>query len=122
MQGKHIEFLQSLDFVPSGWYNDDEIKKHLTAEQIAQENKKVKQKSADKKNIEKKQLEKDFEILLENAEVFVLANQHLVNRASIEGVFLKDKDYLSIVRMWKDNLLDKSKRQYYKLVDEILGD
>lgn len=122
LQGKHIEFLQSLDFVPSGWYNDDEIKKHLTAEQIAQENKKVKQKSADKKNIEKKQLEKDFEILLENAEVFVLANQHLVNRASIEGVFLKDKDYLSIVRMWKDNLLDKSKRQYYKLVDEILRD
>lgn len=37
LQVKYVDFLKSLDFVPSAWYSDDEAKNHPTAEQIAQE-------------------------------------------------------------------------------------
>lgn len=59
LQGQYIEYLKLLDFVPSDWYSDDEVKSHPTAEQIAQtqvevEQERLKQEQAKKQVIDEK--------------------------------------------------------------------
>lgn len=49
LQSKHIDFLKVLDFVPSDWYTENEMKDHLTAEQIAKEKLDAKAKEQEKK-------------------------------------------------------------------------
>lgn len=121
LQAKHIDFLKVLDFVPSAWYSDDEIKNHLTPEQIIQAKKQAKQQSKDKAAKEQKKLEQDFEILLANAEAFVLANQRMVRVVGVERHYFDQKDYQEVVKMWRSDLLDCKKRKCYKMVDELLG-
>lgn len=119
-QGQYVEYLKLLDFVPSDWYTEDEIKDHPTAEQIAQDKKKAKQNAEKQAELEQVQLKQDYEILLANAEEFVLANQKRIG-IGIERMYFEQGDYKGIVRIWERYLLDKRDRRGFALLDEILS-
>lgn len=121
LQGIHIERLKLLDFVPTEWYTEDETKDHLTQAQIDELRQKSKKSAKNQQNQEQLRLEQEFNKILQYAEYFVLTNKHLVNRATIEGFYLKDQDYESLVQLWKERLMDKDKRQYFAGIDEILA-
>lgn len=120
LQSKHIDFLKVLDFVPSDWYTQEEAKSHPTAQQIAQEKLKAKQKAKEQAELEQAQLRQDYEVLLANAEEFVLANQKRLG-FGIEKMYFEQGDYQSIVRIWERYLLDKRDRKGFAMVDEILA-
>lgn len=120
LQSKHIDFLKVLDFVPSDWYTESEMKDHLTAEQIAQEKLKAKQKAKEQTELEQAQLRQDYEVLLANAEEFVLANQKRLG-FGIEKMYFENGDYQAIVKAWKQYLLNKRDRKGFALLDEILS-
>lgn len=120
LQSKHIDFLKVLDFVPSDWYTEDEIKDHPTAEQIAQDKKKAKQNAEKQEELEQAQLKQDYETLLANAEEFVLANQKRIG-IGIEKMYFEQGDYQGIVRIWERYLLDKRDRKGFALLNEILS-
>lgn len=119
-QGQYVEYLKLLDFVPSDWYTEDEIKDHPTAEQIAQAKKKAKQNAERQEELEQAQLKQDYETLLANAEEFVLANQKRLG-FGIEKMYFNKGDYQSVVRSWERYLLDKRDRKGFALLDEILS-
>lgn len=121
LQSKHIDFLKVLDYVPSAWYSDDEIKEHPTSKQVVQMKKQAKKDKADKAKQEQEQLEHDFEKIVTYAEEFVMANLDRVTKSSIEGVHLKSKNYEGIVQAWKHNIIDPKWRKSFALVDEILA-
>lgn len=120
LQGKHTEFLKVLDFVPSDWYTEEEIKDHPTAEQIAKDKQKAERDAKNKANLEQTQFEQDFEILLANAEEFVLANQKRIG-FGIEKMYFEQGNYQGIVRGWKEYLFDKRDRQGFAMLNEILA-
>lgn len=120
LQGKHTAFLKVLDFVPSDWYTQEEVKSHPTAEQIAQAKKKVKQETERQEELEQAQLKQDYETLLANAEEFVLANQKRIG-VGIEKMYFQQGDYQSVVRIWERYLLDKRDRKGFALLNEILS-
>lgn len=120
LQGAHIERLKLLDFVPTEWYTEDETKDHLTQAQIDELRQKSKKSAKNQQNQEQLRLEQEFNKILQYAEYFVLANKHLINRATIEGFYLQDQDYESLVQLWKERLMDKDKRQHFAGIDEIL--
>lgn len=120
LQSKHIDFLKVLDFVPSDWYTEEEIRSHLTAEQI-KEAKILKKIEADKiQENQKTQLEEDYEKILQNAEVFVMANQHRIRRNTVEQFLFEAGDYLAIIKSWKNDLMDEKSRKNFNKIDEIL--
>lgn len=118
LQSKHIGFLKVLDYTPSAWYSEKEIKNHLTAEQIVAQKEQVKKEKADKAKKEKEQQERDFNKLLTYAEEFVTANLDKVNKNNIEGYYLKEKNYEGIIEAWQRG--DKQIKTF-ALVDEILA-
>lgn len=122
LQGQYVEYLKLLDFVPSAWYGEDEIKEHQTPQQI--EEAKIKEKARLKAEKEQKQqqLKKDFEKLCVNAEAFVKANLTKVSRTGAERIYLQKEDYTNIVKMWEYRLLDEKVRNSFAMVDEILSD
>lgn len=120
LQGQYVEYLKLLDFVPSDWYGDDEVKDHPTAEKIAQDKLKAEQEIKRQAELEQARLKKDYEILLANAEEFVLANQKMVS-SGIGKTYLKEKNYQQIVMLWEMRLLDKESRADFKMVDELLA-
>lgn len=120
LQSKHIAFLKILDFVPSDWYTEAEIKKQPTPQQIAQEKLRAKQKAKEQAELEQAQLRQDYEVLLANAEEFVLANQKRIG-IGIEKMYLDKGNYQGIVRIWERYLLDKRDRDSFALFDEILS-
>lgn len=119
LQGQYVEYLKLLDFVPSDWYSDDEIKDHLTSQQIDEQKKQAKQAKANQEKLDQSQLEQDFEKLLANAEEFVLANQKRLG-FGIEKMYLEQGNYQAIVRIWQSYLLDKDHRKHFAMVNEIL--
>ncbi|MFL1732986.1 replication initiation protein [Moraxella oculi] len=119
-QGQYVEYLKLLDFVPSDWYTEDEIKDHPTAEQIAQAKKKAKQEAERQEELEQAQLKQDYETLLANAEEFVLANQKRLG-FGIEKMYFNKGDYQSVVRSWEHYLLDKQDRKGFAMLNEILS-
>lgn len=119
LQGQYVEYLKLLDFVPSDWYSDDEIKDHLTPQQIDEQKKQAKQAKANQEKLDQAQLEQDFEKLLANAEEFVLANQKRLG-FGIEKMYLEQGNYQAIVRIWQSYLLDKDHRKHFAMVNEIL--
>lgn len=119
LQGQYVEYLKLLDFVPSDWYSDDEIKEQQTAEEIAIEKQKIKQLEKTQEGLEQEQLKNDFEILLKNAKEFVLANKKRIG-FGIERMYFEQEDYESIVRMWESYLLNKRDKKGFLMVEEIL--
>lgn len=124
LQAQYVEYLKLLDFVPSDWYTQDEIKDHPTAEQIAQAKKKAKQETKRQEELEqaqlKAQLRQDYETLLANAEEFVLANQKRIG-IGIEKMYFEKGDYQGVIRIWERYLLSERDRKGFALLDEILS-
>lgn len=120
LQSKHIDFLKVLDFVPSDWYTEAEIKKHPTPQQIAQEKLRAKQKAKEQAELEQAQLRQDYEVLLANAEEFVMANQKRIG-IGIEKMYFEKGDYQGVVRIWERYLLSERDRKGFALLDEILS-
>lgn len=121
LQSKHIDFLKVLDFVPSDWYTENEMKDHLTAEQIAKAKTDAKLQAQEAERIAQDQLKKDFEKLIENAEMFVKANLNRVSKTGIEQIYLKNENYIGIVKLWEERyLLNATIRNNFALVDDIL--
>lgn len=120
LQSKHIDFLKVLDFVPSDWYSDDEIKDHPTPQQIDEQKKQAKQAKANQEKLDQAQLEQDFDKLLANAEEFVLANQKRLG-FGIEKMYFEQGNYQGVMRAWEHYLLDKRDRKGFAMVDEILA-
>ena len=121
LQNKHTDFLKVLDFVPSDWYTEDEIKDHLTPKQLDEAKQQEKKHKANQKKLEQAQLEKEFEKLLAYAEPFVIANKHKIRNIGIERMYYEQQNYRGIVEIWKNDLLDKDRRKHYRVVDEILA-
>lgn len=121
LQSKHIAFLKVLDFIPTEWYTEEEIKDHLTQEQIDELKQTLKKSAKSQEEQEQIKLEQDFYKILQYAKSFVLANKDLINRATIEGFYLQQKDYDAIVQLWKDRLTNKEARRQFVGLDEILG-
>lgn len=120
LQSKHVGFLKVLDYVPSDWYTEEEIRSHLTAEQI-KEAKMLKKIEADKiQEDQKTRLEEDYEKILQNAEVFVMANQHRIRRNTVEQFLFEAGDYLAIIKSWKNDLMDEKSRKNFNKIDKIL--
>lgn len=120
LQSKHVGFLKVLDYVPSDWYTEEEIRSHLTAEQI-KEAKMLKKIETDKiQEDQKTRLEEDYEKILQNAEVFVMANQHRIRRNTVEQFLFEAGDYLAIIKSWKNDLMDEKSRKNFNKIDEIL--
>lgn len=115
LQGRHVDFLKVLDFVPSDWYSNDEIKDHPNAEKIQ----KIKQEQLSDCKAEQARLRRDFELLLANAKEFVLANQKRIG-IGVEKMYFDKGDYHSIVSLWELYLLDKNQRRMFAMIDEIL--
>lgn len=120
LQSKHVGFLKVLDYVPSDWYTEEEIRSHLTAEQI-KEAKMLKKIEADKiQEDQKTRLEEDYEKILQNAEVFMMANQHRIRRNTVEQFLFEAGDYLAIIKSWKNDLMDEKSRKNFNKIDKIL--
>lgn len=120
LQDRYIEHLKLLDFVPSDWYTEDEIKKHPTPQQIAQEKLKAEQEAKEQAEQEQSRFKQDYETLLANAEEFVLANQKKIG-FGIEKVYFNNGDYQGVVRLWERYLLNERDRKGFALLDEILS-
>lgn len=121
LQSKHIDFLKVLDFVPSDWYTENEMKDHLTAEQIAKAKSDAKAQEQEQKEQRQQQLKEDMVKLLDNAQMFVEANLARVSKTGIERLYLEQGDYIGIVRMWERYLLDKKSRNGFAMLNEILA-
>lgn len=121
LQSKHIAFLKVLDFIPTEWYTEEEIKDHLTQEQIDELKQTLKKSAKSQEEQEQIKLEQDFYKIKAYAKSFVLANKDLINRATIEGFYLQQKDYDAIVQLWKDRLTNKETRRRFVGVEEILA-
>lgn len=121
LQGQYVECLKTLDFIPSEWYTDDEIKDHPTADQIKQAKADEKARAKAEKEQKQQQLKQDFKNLVSYADIFVQANLDKVSTTGIEQLYLKNKDYTGIVQVWEHHLLDERERKRFALVDEILA-
>ena len=121
LQGQYVECLKTLDFIPSEWYTDDEIKDHPTADQIKQAKADEKARAKAEKEQKQQQLKQDFKKLVSYADIFVQANLNKVSTTGIEQLYLKNKDYTGIVQVWEHHLLDERERKRFALVDEILA-
>lgn len=121
LQGQYVECLKTLDFIPSEWYTDDEMKDHPTAEQIKQAKADEKARAKAEKEQKQQQLKQDFKKLVSYADIFVQANLNKVSTTGIEQLYLKNKDYTGIVQVWEHHLLDERERKRFALVDEILA-
>lgn len=121
LQGQYVECLKTLDFIPSEWYTDDEIKDHPTADQIKQAKADEKARAKAEKEQKQQQLKQDFKKLVSYADIFVQANLDKVSTTGIEQLYLKNKDYTGIVQVWEHHLLDERERKRFALVDEILA-
>lgn len=121
LQGQYVECLKTLDFIPSEWYTDDEMKDHPTAEQIKQAKADEKARAKAEKEQKQQQLKQDFKKLVSYADIFVQANLDKVSTIGIEQLYLKNKDYTGIVKVWEHHLLDERERKRFALVDEILA-
>lgn len=121
LQVKHVDFLKSLDFVPSAWYSDDEAKEHPTAEQIAQAKADEKARVKAEKEQKQRQLKQDFEKLVDNAELFVKSNLKRVSKTGIEQIYFKEKNYAGVVKAWEHDLLNENTRKHFAMIDEILA-
>lgn len=121
LQGQYVECLKTLDFIPSEWYTDDEIKDHPTAEQIKQAKADEKARAKAEKEQKQQQLKQDFKKLVSYADIFVQANLNKVSTTGIEQLYLKNKNYTGIVQVWEHHLLDERERKRFALVDEILA-
>lgn len=120
LQAQYVEYLKLLDFVPSDWYTEDEIKEHPTAEQIAKAKQEAEQEAKKQAELEQVQLKQDYENLLENAEEFVLANQKRIG-VGIEKMYFERGDYQEIVKCWKQYLLNERDRKGFAILNEILA-
>lgn len=121
LQSKHIDFLKVLDYVPSDWYSDDEIKSHLTAEQIAQVQAGKKAQAKVQEQQRQEQFRADMNKLVAHAETFVKANLNKVAKTGIERIYLQQENYAGIVRAWERHLLDEKTRKHFAMLDEILA-
>ena len=121
LQGQYVEHLKTLDFVPSEWYTDDEIKDHPTAEQIKQAKADEKARAKAEKEQRQQQLKQDLKKLVSYADIFVQANLDKISTTGIEQLYLKNKDYAGIIKVWEHHLLDERERKRFALVDEILA-
>lgn len=121
LQAKHVDFLKSLDFVPSAWYSDDEAKEHPTAEQIAQAKADEKARVKAEKEQKQRQLKQDFEKLVDNAELFVKSNLKRVSKTGIEQMYFKENNYAGVVKAWEHDLLNENTRKHFAMIDEILA-
>lgn len=121
LQGQYVECLKTLDFIPSEWYTDDEMKDHPTAEQIKQARADEKARAKAEKEQKQQQLKQDFKKLVSYADIFVQANLDKVSTTGIEQLYLKNKDYTGIIKVWERHLLDETERKRFALVDEILA-
>lgn len=121
LQGKHTDFLKVLDYVPSDWYSDDEIKSHLNNKQIAKAKADAKAQEREDKKQRQQQLKEDMAKIMDNAQIFVEANLARVSKTGIERLYLEQGNYAGIVRSWEHYLLDESTRKHFSLIDEILG-
>lgn len=120
LQSQYITILKALEFVPSDYYTDDEIKTHLTQEQLDELRQNAQKEQEQQAKLEQIQLQQDFKKLLHFAEEFVLANQKMVS-SGIGKTYLKEKNYQQIVMLWEMRLLDKESRADFKMVDELLA-
>lgn len=120
LQGKYVEFLKELEFVPSRWYTRDEIKLHPTASQITKRKAQAKLKAQTENDKKSAMLKEEFGKLLENAQTFVQANLDKVSKRGIGRMYLKDENYVAIVRLWEKDLLDEKRRETFLGIDEIL--
>lgn len=120
LQAQYVEYLKLLDFVPSDWYTEDEIKEHPTAEQIAKAKQEAEQEAKKQAELEQVQLKQDYENLLANAEEFVLANQKRIG-FGIEKMYFERGDYQEIVKCWKQYLLNERDRKGFAILNEILA-
>lgn len=118
LQSKHIDFLKVLDFVPSHWYTDEEVKSHISAEQIESAALLKAKQQADDNREWLDQCQAEYEILLQNAEQFVMLNQHKVRKNTVEQFYLDKEDYLSVVRIWKRDLMDEYGKKGFIFPDE----
>lgn len=121
LQVKHVDFLKSLDFVPSAWYSAEEIKDHPTPEQIEKDKADKKAASKTKQKQRRQQLKQDFDKLVAYAEILVQANLDKVSKTGIERVYLQEENYTGIVKAWEHNLLNESMRKHFAMIDEILA-
>lgn len=120
LQGQYVDYLKELEFVPSDWYNETEIKEHLTKEQIDETKKQVKKKQREENAILQAQLEKDYQKIKLYAKEFVLANKSLaITLGEIQA--LKQEDYELVLNFWHDKLISPSWRTKFNLVDAILA-
>lgn len=120
LQSQYVTILKALEFVPSDYYTEDEIKTHLTQEQVDKLRQNAQKEQEQQAKLEQIQLQQDFKKLLHFAEEFVLANQKMVS-SGIGKTYLKEKNYQQIVMLWEMRLLDKESRADFKMVDELLA-
>lgn len=121
LQSKHIDFLKVLDYVPSDWYSDDEIKNHLTTKQISQAQADKKAQAKVQEQQKQEQFRADMNKLVAHAEAFVKANLNKVAKTGIERIYLQQENYVGIVRAWERHLLDEKTRKHFAMLDEILA-
>lgn len=121
LQSKHIDFLKVLDYVPSDWYSDDEIKNHLTTKQIAQAQADKKAQAKVQEQQKQEQFRADMNKLVAHAEAFVKANLNKVAKTGIERIYLQQENYVGIVRAWERHLIDEKARKHFAMLDEILA-
>lgn len=120
LQGKYVEFLKELEFVPSRWYTKDEIKLHPTTSQITKLKIQAELKAKTENDKKSATLKEEFEILLENAQTLVQANLDKVGKRGVGRMYLKDENYVAIVKLWENDLLDEKRRETFLGIDEIL--
>lgn len=106
--------------MPSKWYTKDEMKSHLTAEQVAKNEAESQSKAKASQQQKLTQFKRDMDKLIENAEGFVKANLDKVAKRGIERMYLKQENYVGIVKLWESQLLDEDKKQSFLGIDEIL--
>lgn len=120
LQGQYVALLKEFDFMPSKWYTKDEMKSHLTAEQVAKNEAESQSKAKASQQQKLTQFKRDMDKLIENAEGFVKANLDKVAKRGIERMYLKQENYVGIVKLWESQLLDEDKKQSFLGIDEIL--
>ncbi|WP_163598197.1 replication initiation protein [Moraxella catarrhalis] len=119
LQSKHIENLKSFNFTPSSWYNDEEVQKHPTLEQLKQAKNQSAKLAEEEKNKRQQELKKEFEIILQNAEQFVLNNIKRINTSRIEGRYLNEGNYKQIIKIWESDLMNDERRGNFQGLDKI---
>lgn len=128
LQGKYVDLLKNLDFIPSDWYTKEEIKNHPTPTKIVESKAYLEYQSLKNKDRERGlkeqrqiQLREDMDKFFQHAQLFVEANLSRVSKTGIEKMYLDNGDYVGIIKMWEHYLLDEKTRKGFALVDYILS-